>query len=113
MVQLLLVSLSKIPPWRNTETEDRYDFMSDMAFGGGSELLSGEEEDRFWTVMEDKREMLWNAKLTLTIVKLCKYSISVAFRSTTRKSVADNLRVTCVIQRIYQRLSTIEQHATG
>ena len=31
----------------------RYDFMSDMAFGGGSELLSGEEEDRFWTSMED------------------------------------------------------------
>ena len=39
--------------WVYLISRNRYDFMSDMAFGGGSELLSGEEEDRFWTVMED------------------------------------------------------------
>ena len=32
--------------------------MSDMAFGGGSELLGGEEEDRFWNVIEDNMRLV-------------------------------------------------------
>ncbi|KAH9940216.1 high nitrogen upregulated cytochrome P450 monooxygenase 2 [Epithele typhae] len=34
-----------------------YDFMTDMAFGGGSELLSGQGKDNFWAVLDAHSRM--------------------------------------------------------
>ncbi|KAH9925355.1 cytochrome P450 [Epithele typhae] len=34
-----------------------YDFMTDMAFGGGSELLSGQGKDNFWAILDGNMRM--------------------------------------------------------